>query len=314
MYYPYVRGRQYELLALKELLTQGVLSKNIIPIIEPVKLSPTLVKTLEEFDKSNKKICFIINPDVGLFVSDVNNIDKENYRRRFDELICKNSIQKALIVKGSVSSQIEGWIKQYKTKKLDWIIINNKRESAPLFEEIFQGDYPVLTFISDESSFRRNIRRNRGLLEDRFGRMDRNADCSVKDDEFFSDDHIYYKEDGFEAFSDYSVVGADYLESGFAPYAVAIHIVYFDDKNRLRIRHFVSDNNSDIQNPAGKFYEAVSKLVVWVENNNNITRTKGLEAFINHHGNQTYPGLGSVKKLSLMHHLELMGKYLDRED
>ena len=26
---------------------------------------------------------------------------------------------------------------------------------------------------------------------------------------------------------------------------------------------------------------------------------------------QSYPGLGVVKKLSLMHHLELVGRYLD---
>lgn len=38
---------------------------------------------------------------------------------------------------------------------------------------------------------------------------------------------------------------------------------------------------------------------------------KGLESFITHYNNESYPGLGSVKKLSLMHHLELIGKYLD---
>ena len=29
------------------------------------------------------------------------------------------------------------------------------------------------------------------------------------------------------------------------------------------------------------------------------------------HRNETYPGLGTVKKLSLMHHIELMGRFLD---
>lgn len=89
--------------------------------------------------------------------------------------------------------------------------------------------------------------------------------------------------------------------------------MYFDDEKNLRIRHFVSDNNSDIQNPAGKFYEAVKKLATWVEENN-ITHTQSIKVFLNHFNNQTYPGLGSVKKLSLMHHLELIGTYLDKED
>lgn len=44
MYFPYLRGRQFELIALRELLENGVLSDRIIPIIEPVKLSSTLIK------------------------------------------------------------------------------------------------------------------------------------------------------------------------------------------------------------------------------------------------------------------------------
>lgn len=54
MYFPYVRGRQYELLALRELVTKDLLSTNILPVVEPVKLSSTLSKTMEEFVKKQK--------------------------------------------------------------------------------------------------------------------------------------------------------------------------------------------------------------------------------------------------------------------
>lgn len=46
MYFPYLRGRQYELIALRELLANNKLGNNVIPIIEPVRLSPTLISTL----------------------------------------------------------------------------------------------------------------------------------------------------------------------------------------------------------------------------------------------------------------------------
>lgn len=88
--------------------------------------------------------------------------------------------------------------------------------------------------------------------------------------------------------------------------------MYFAEDSSLRVHHFVSDSNDDIQNPAKKFYEAVHKLSIWV-NENDIPITTGLSGFLEHYYNQTYPGLGSVKKLSLMHHLELVGKYLDKE-
>lgn len=48
MYYPILRGRQNELLAIRELLIDGKLD-NVIPIIEPVKASSTLLSVLKEY-------------------------------------------------------------------------------------------------------------------------------------------------------------------------------------------------------------------------------------------------------------------------
>lgn len=83
MYFPYLRGRQFELLALRELAEGLRISKNITPIIEPVKLSPTIVKTLECFIANNREIAIIHNPQVGNFSNDVNklkdNIVKDKY-------------------------------------------------------------------------------------------------------------------------------------------------------------------------------------------------------------------------------------------
>ena len=56
MYFPYLRGRQFELIALRDLVDKGVLSDKIIPIIEPVKLSSTLIKTIESYGKKGKQL------------------------------------------------------------------------------------------------------------------------------------------------------------------------------------------------------------------------------------------------------------------
>ena len=37
MYFPYLRGRQFELIALRELIENDCINSSIIPIIEPVK-------------------------------------------------------------------------------------------------------------------------------------------------------------------------------------------------------------------------------------------------------------------------------------
>lgn len=313
MYFPYIRGRQYELLALKELVVSGRLSKNITPIIEPVKLSSTLSKTMEEFVKRDRNICVVCNPAVGSFASDMKDDEKDSNKRKFLEYLTMPPVIKSHIIKPSSAANLLSWEKNWNIKKTDWNIININREYLPNYLDLFDENAPRMTFIPDESAFRRKIRKPRALLEDRFNKCERNSDYAKIPDEFFSDDHLYYKEDGFEGFSDYSVIGEDYLESGFAPYAVAIHIVYFDKDKNLRVHHFVSDSNNDIQNPAKKFYEAVNKLNEWIKIHA-ITPTESLNVFVDHYNNQTYPGLGSVKKLSLMHHLELIGQYLDEEN
>ena len=310
MYYPYVRGRQYELLALRELVVSGRLSEHITPIIEPVKLSSTLSKTMDEFVKNKRKICIICNPAVGSFNEDMNRDKNDINRIKFFENLRKDEIIKSHIIRKNSTVTLSNWEEKLKVKKTDWYVINTNREYLANYSEIFNEGLPKMSFIPDESIFKRKVRSNRALIVDRFNKCERNSDYAKNIDEFFSDDHLFYHEDGFEGFSDFSVIGGDYLESGFAPYAVAIHIVYFDDDKSLRVAHFVSESNNDIQNPAGKFYEAVKKLNQWVKENN-INPTSSLQVFLDHYKNETYPGLGSVKKLSLMHHLELIGQFLD---
>lgn len=44
MYYPYLRGKQNELFAIKELLEKGLIGDCIQPIIEPIKYTTTFKK------------------------------------------------------------------------------------------------------------------------------------------------------------------------------------------------------------------------------------------------------------------------------
>ncbi|WP_455126744.1 sce7725 family protein [Pseudoramibacter alactolyticus] len=314
MYFPYVRGRQYELLALRELATNNLLGDFVTPIVEPVKLSPTLVSMMAEFIKVKHPISIIGNPVVGTFMSDCQDVQEQSkeagYKQRFSEQYGDSAIIKSLIMQRNAKSFLESWDGNG-IKKADLLVINTDRDYLDLYESAFGTEIPLYVLMPDESVFRRKVRHNKVLLNDKFEKRDRNADYQDTKDEFFSDDHLYYKEDGFVGFSDYSVVGSEYLEAGFAPYAVAIHIVYFAPDGTLRIRHFVSDSNEDITNPALKFYEAVKKLAAWYNADPHpVEMTLGLQTFLQHYKQQSYPGLGTVKKLSLMHHLELMGKYL----
>lgn len=316
MYFPYVRGRQYELLALRELVANNLLSNHVIPIIEPVKLSPTLVNVMSEFVKNKRLVSIIRNPAVGAFLSDWNGVQEGSkeaeYKNKFTEHYNDPSVVKSIIIRRNAKPLLEQWEK-LGVDKTKLLVVITERDYLDMYEQEFGQITPQYVLIPDETAFRRKIRQNKVLLDDKFKKQDRNADYIHKPDEFFSDDHLYYNEDGFVGFSDYSVIGNEYFEAGFAPYAVVIHIVYFARDRTLRIKHFVSDSNEDISNPAMKFYQAVSKLAEWYyAEPHPVELTLGLKTFLQHFEQQSYPGLGTVKKLSLMHHLELMGKYLNK--
>ncbi len=310
MYFPYLRGRQFELIAIRELIEMSLMSKNMTPVIEPIKLSSALLKTLVSFQAKDRALGLVRNPRVGGMKKDLEDQKTEKERSKFYELIKSTHIMSFLFVDKNMEANCYS-LENQGVKKQDIATICIDQDAISYFESVYNSDIPRYNFIRDESVFRRRLPRQKVLFEDHFQKKSRNVDYSINEDEPFSSDHLYFEQDGYIGFSDYSVVGDDYSETGFAPYAVAIHTVYFDAENNLRVRHFVSDTNDDITDPAGKFAEALKKLVDW-----NVTQkldTYGIRAFEDMHRGRTYPGLGTVKKLSIMHHLELMSRYLDGE-
>lgn len=308
MYYPLLRGRQNELLAIKELLANSVLSERIIPVIEPVKLSPTLVNTIDAFAKAERKIILIRNPSVGSFGSDCKNSKNESYLDELQNLLSNNTlIQPGLIVGRKAPGTIEHWNAKGISEK-DVVALCLNPDDVKFYEEAFKRQGPLSTIVPYAPAFRR-IRDNRILLDDKFNKKTRNKDYADDEDEFFSEDHLFFAQDNYVGFSDYSIVGDEYTESGFAPYAVAIHIVYLDNQNALRIHHFISVDNDDISDPANKFYQALEQLIAW--NKTMKLDTIAIKQFEEIYEKETYPGLGVVKKLSIMHHLELVGRVLD---
>lgn len=307
MYYPYLRGRQNELLAIKELLLNGLLSERVIPIIEPVKLSPTLVNTVDVFETSQRELVLIRNPKVGDLAAGTLSSKDEKYRDRIKDILSSaKAIQHGIIVDAKTPSKMEKLhLRGVEDDRI--VAICKTVDCIDFYKKAFP--YPVRTVITDESSIRRTINTNRILLRDGFKKLSRNSDYLNEIDEFFSNDHLFYEDENYIGFSDYSIIGEEYTDTGFAPYAVAIHIVYFDKNKNMRVRHFVSTDNDDISDTANKFYQAVKQLVEW--NRTQHLNTRAIQEFERIYSEESYPGLGVVKKLSIMHHLELVSKFLD---
>ena len=300
MYFPILRGRQFELLALRECVNKSLLSNKIIPIVEPIKVSSTYTKTVDSFIKAGRSIAIIRNPQVGSWSKDLKKESNAKIREQASEQLKDVNVISSFYVTSKLDACIELAAKN--GVSIDsLILLCNNPEYVGNYEKVIGDSTPLYNVIPDKGEFRRRIRPNRVMCEDHFPKQPRNIDYLDIETEFFSSDHLYYADDGYKGFSDYSVVGEEYSETGFAPYAVAIHI--------LRVAHFVSASNDDISDPARKFAEAAEKLVEW--NKTMKLDTVGIREFEAAYHNKTYPGLGVVKKYSIMHHLELMSKYLD---
>lgn len=135
--------------------------------------------------------------------------------------------------------------------------------------------------------------------------------------EFFSDLHITYAMENMDrGFGDFLTVGDQYRDGGGPAYAVAIHLTYIDPSKdeQMFIHHFLSDSQNTPTNPAGKFREAVAKLIAAVDAlNSPILKSNAVAEFRRFHDTGHFPGLGYVKKLSMQHHIETLADFLNND-
>ncbi|HCT6430858.1 TPA: sce7725 family protein, partial [Enterobacter hormaechei subsp. hoffmannii] len=149
------------------------------------------------------------------------------------------------------------------------------------------------------------------LIKDGFEKR-RNADHP--DSEFFSDLHLNYEEEGMNGFGDFLIVGDEFTESGGPAYAVAIHLTYINTKHEdeMYIYHFVSTTRDTPTDPAGKFAQSLDKLMAALNSGKSmLLETSAIKEFRRLHNPSHFPGLGTVKKLSMIHHIETLADFMD---
>ena len=312
MYFPYLRGKQYELLALRDFAIRTHNKEHIVPIIEPVK---------QQFSGLNTAISTML--DNGLrFTMILNPKDGD-----FKHPNVKNDILDSLT---ALSNSHEGWIPAYIYKRnadtlIDHIVKNNLQQVMIILPDGADvNDEKLMEFLRNKriayiangnngnrSTRARLLRLNKKLisLENRFNSKPRNTDYTDLDDEFFSDDFAYYKADGLYGFSDYTTLAKEFVEGGMMPYAIAIHLTYQKAEDQIFVHHFISDSNFDQSNIRGKFHEAAIKIAPFYDKG--ITHTFAVEELIEKANQEDgYPGLGYIKKLSILNHLELINDIL----
>ncbi len=308
MYYPFLRARQFELISLRELAIENATQGCIVPILEPVKLIfNNLNLAYKVFEERNQNVYLIVNSSAGELTGDNN-----HYLDYLNEL--NNEIVLPAFHYRNNSDYITHSINAYGLNQCMLICKNDIRENDEEFKTLAQLEQVTVINIEDPSRnralhrFVQNLGKTYIRLDDLFEKQSRNSDFLTIEEHRFSEEHIYYAEDHYNGFSDYTVLPSEFVEGGSTPRAIVIHLTYMNQQNQIMIRHFTSESNDSIANIQGKFAEAAQKAVSYCRLNN-LTNSAIIE-LENYFDEQHYPGLGTVKKISIKNHLLILSHYL----
>lgn len=310
MYYPYFRGKQFELIAIRE-TAKLLKSSGFVPIIEPVR------EVLSGLDRALKAICeakgkaiVIVNPDHGDHAENgagITSLLKNGF-------LDKEGITAGILLKEGMN--LDSALDYYeKHKDHKPVFVHAGFTEAKALSEKLDGDLGQTQHVFFEKHCGKLYRKHfkgstRILLRDGFLRR-RNADHPAIEE--FSDLHVTYEEEDMDGFGDFLIVGDDYSEGGGPAYAIAIHLTFIDsDKdNVMYIYHFVSTTKDTPTDPAGKFGQALAKLIAKLDSGNSkLIETEAIQEFRDLHAKGHFPGLGHVKKLSMKHHIETLAEFL----
>lgn len=311
MYHPYFRGKQFELITIRETAALMAGAK-FTPIIEPVK------ESLSGLQRALKAVCdaagnaiVIVNPRHGDHAEDGVNISA----LLKDEFLAKDEIAVGVLLSPTTTlADAVECCKQHADHNM--AVIHAGFNDAKGLADALGDEAKTMRHVFFDSCsilYRKHFAgAHRILLRDGFRRRLRNRDYPPV--EPFSDLHVTYAEQGMDGFGDFLTVGDEYSESGGPAYAVAIHLTFIDPTkdDEMYIYHFVSKSQDDPTDPGGKFAEALSALMKKLgQPNNHIFESSAVAEFRDLHTRGHFPGLGHIKKLSMKHHIETLQNYFE---
>lgn len=310
MYFPYLRARQFELITLRDLVDEGTLQGKIIPVIEPVKESLNNLNLAHKvFIEKDYNLYLIVNPfegeasgDTDYFLSYLDGLEESKYLPAFHY--------------ADNSEYITSKIEEYSLTDCMIIGLDNFSDEDA-FRHLCQHPNVSHIMLLEPHKYRSLDRYIKGLnkfyirLDDTFEKQQRNADFLNIEAHKLTEEHLFYLEDNYNGFADFTVLPKEFVDGGSTPRAVVIHLTYINEEceRQIWIRHFTSETNDSISNVQGKFEEATKKAITFCDQLP--LENSAISELRQYYDEQKYPGLGTVKKISIKNHLLIIRSFLN---
>lgn len=303
MYYPFLRARQFELIALRELVqAEEITNTKIFPILEPVKSNfNSLNLALKVFKDKRFQSYLICNSSCSE--------DAPKDEAVISFIKTSDNIFLPAFYYDNNCNYILETIEEYSLNSCLLICSENFLNEDDL-KEISKCEEIVGVVLQEPNKYRsldkffKELGKKYIRLDDLFEKKQRNSDFLGIQAHKFTEEHLYFKDDGYDGFSDFTILPSEFVEGGSTPRAVVIHLTYprmNENVQEIWISHFTSNTNDSISNVQGKFYEAAEKAVKFCEDSQ--ISNSAIEELKFYFESKKYPGLGTVKKVSVKNHL-----------
>ncbi|WP_417764992.1 sce7725 family protein [Shewanella chilikensis] len=305
MYWPFFRSKQEELLALRELGPH--LSGNlVVPIIKPHNASPRIEGQLSRVLQTGLRIALIVNTNEGAPVPTAAQVTgmESNLENNFS-----GQVFPTLEVRpGVTSADVSRFVNNYRGRN-QVFVHRTHALNATIFPT--SGAVHVFEFNQVPQSFISAFHASRCIiLRDGFNKQSVNG--AYPPVSYFDDLAYNYSLHGYGGFGDFATIGdIPYNTGGGQPSHVALHLTESSQNNSFQCRHFVSSVPPATTDVQTKYLDALSKLVTHTGSPGlSPFNTYGVADYCSNHASGTYPGLGSPKRWSTKHHIQLLHSVL----
>jgi hypothetical protein len=308
MYFPYLYGRQSELLALKSASTPYFSSGVVVPIIEPaVTKSGALIRCLEDLGKKGNEVVVVMNPYQGEFKDGVG----AQWKKEVEAVVKEHSslLPGFLCRKGGTAANVQAFLKKYRSRDVALLYLNSGLSDDDMKDHVGAPNvrYHVCMNGKMTVSHRKLLPKDKAVhVGDHFNKQPRNADYSGQ--EHFCDSHKDFEDHGV-GFGDFTVIGSELNLGGGPAGAVAIHATYKnEDNDDIWVEHFVSDETDvKVGTTEDKYLDAVAKLAAaHPPRGHEFGMNPALNAYLTDNISGHFPGLGKSKERQIHHHIALM--------
>ena len=303
MYFPYLRGKQEEVLAVRE---AGFLSDLTVPIFEPTNLSHANLERWRQVIQAGRRFAIITNSASGVPAP-----PPSDEVGNFIEDLPTQGVFPTLEIRPNVTpDRIRNFVERFRGRICVVVHRNHLYTAHQLSSHLGPATDSIVHVLIDGGVPREILRelpaRGRVLLRDGFAYETRNADYPPRT--HFDDLLHTFKNRGFDGFGDFTIVGDRFSPGGGPAYAIALHLTEITPTGVVT-NHFISSPPPIPGDNSGKYLDALGRLVRHIEGRPQFN-TAGINGFRGSWADRHFPGLGKPKRWSILHHLEVIEREL----